>query len=66
MLEQIEDVMNAAAENNRTPRLALRERKAGEVMRGRPTTGEHKKIIRAAAFEAAVENRELFLALSKV
>lgn len=58
--------MNAAADNNRTPRLALKERNTGDVMRGRPTTGEHKKIVRAAAFEAAMENRDLFLALSKV
>lgn len=65
-LQGLGNSMNTAVESNRTPRLALKERKASDVMRGRPTTGEHKKIVRAAAFEAAVENRDLFLALSKI
>lgn len=58
--------MTALLDNFCKPRLELKEREAGEVMRARPTTGDHKKIVRAAAFEAAVKHRELFVELSKI
>lgn len=58
--------MSALLNNTCRPRLKLKERDAGEVMRARPTAGDHKKIVRAAAFEAAVKHRELFVELSKI
>lgn len=58
--------MNDVLEQRRTSRLSLKERKAGDVMRARPTNGDHKKIVRSAAFEATVEQRELFIELAKI
>lgn len=47
-------------------KLDLRRRGSDEVMSPRPTTGDHKTIVRTATVEAIVKNNALLSELAKV
>lgn len=56
----------SAVVSRAVPRLALKKRKKGDVLRARPTTGDHHKIVRSAAFEATLQQHDLFVELAKI
>ncbi|QQD16659.1 hypothetical protein I6N98_09600 [Spongiibacter nanhainus] len=58
--------MNVVVERANEPRMDLPERKRDDVMPPRPTTGDHKKIVRAACAEALVRNHETLKELAKI
>ncbi|MCG8394799.1 MAG: hypothetical protein MI745_17120 [Pseudomonadales bacterium] len=47
-------------------RIDIKRRAKGEVMSPRPTTGDHKKIVRAATVETVIRNGELLSELAKI
>lgn len=58
--------MSAVTERQYAARLDLPERAPGEVMQPRPTTGDHKRIVRSAAAEALVHHHQTLKELSKI
>lgn len=58
--------MNSVTERHYEARLALPERSKDEVMKPRPTTGDHKRIVRSAAAEALVHHHKTLVELSKI
>lgn len=59
--------MNVAVEQQAfRARLDLPERGKDEVMTPRPTTGDHRRIVRSAAAEAVVRHHTVLSKLAKI
>lgn len=58
--------MTALRKEEARKRLDLRRRGRDEVMSPRPTTGDHKRIVRTAAVETIAKNGDLLAELAKV